>query len=286
MIDLKKTFLLLVVMVSSFSCEDVVEIDTPTTAPRLAIDALVRVDTENLITKITVTAGTTSSFFSDVEPTKLSVIILNNPEYIPASALDVGSITLTEVAPGIYEGEKNTRFFTEGELQLSIEHEGQKYLALTRYAPSSKIDNVVQGEGALFSEDDKEIEISFTDNGDLDNFYLFDFGRGDYLVTEDEFYQGQSFSFSYFISEAEGLVVDIALLGVDEPFFNYMNQLIVQSGGDQGPFQTPAATVRGNIINVTNIDNINSFDNVEDSDNFALGYFAVCETYEERIVLE
>jgi hypothetical protein len=53
-----------------------------------------------------------------------------------------------------------------------------------------------------------------------------------------------------------------------------MNQLIVQSGGDQGPFQTPAATVRGNIINTNNLD------------NFALGYFAVCQEYVETIVLE
>ena len=65
-----------------------------------------------------------------------------------------------------------------------------------------------------------------------------------------------------------------------------MNQLIVQSGGDQGPFQTPSATVRGNIINVTNIDNIDSFDNVEDRDNFALGYFAVCQTFRDSIVIE
>lgn len=286
MIELRKFILLLVLISLTSSCEDVIEVDTPTTAPRLTIDALVRVDTDNVNTSIVVKAGVTSSFFKEVEPTNLDRIVVVNPDYEPSSALDERSIIMTEVAPGVYEGEKNTRFFTEGELQLSIEHEGQKYLALTRYAPSSRIDNVVQGEGALFSEDDKEIEISFTDNGDLDNFYLFDFGRGDYLVTEDEFYQGQSFSFSYFLSEAEGLVVDIALLGVDEPFFNYMNQLIVQSGGDQGPFQTPAATVRGNIINITNIDNVESFDNVEDSNNFALGYFAVCETFEERIVLE
>ena len=80
--------------------------------------------------------------------------------------------------------------------------------------------------------------------------------------------------------------ISISLLGVNESFFNYMNQLIVQSGGDQGPFQTPSATVRGNIINVTDIDNINSFDNVENSDNFALGYFAVCETFTDTIVIE
>lgn len=269
-----------------FSCEDVIEVDTPSSPPRLTIDALVRIDSSQPTTTISVKAGVTSSFFAEVEPTDLNQIFLINPDYVPTSPLDERSIPLTEVAPGVYEGTKNTTFFTEGELQLVIEHEGQRYLALTRYAPSARIDTIEQGDNSLFSENDKEIKISFSDDGAIDNFYLFDFGRGDYLVTEDEFYQGQSFNFSYFIEDGAGRKVDIALLGVDEPFYNYMNQLIVQAGGDQGPFQTPAATVRGNIINVTDIDNIDSFDNVENSDNFALGYFAVCETFESTIILE
>ena len=117
MIELKKLFLLLALTSLCFSCEDVIEIDTPTTPPRLTIDALVRVDTNNPTTKISVKAGITSSFFTDVEPTSLDQIVLLNPDYIPTSALDVPAINLTEVAPGIYEGEKNTKFFTEGELQ-------------------------------------------------------------------------------------------------------------------------------------------------------------------------
>ena len=286
MIALKKLFFLLIVTSLTFSCEDVIEVDTPTTAPRLTIDALVRVDSENATTKITVKAGITSSFFTDVEPTILDQIVVLNPDYVPTSALDVAAVNLTEVAPGVYEGEKNTKFFTEGELQLAIEHDGQRYLARTRYARSSEIKKIEQGDNSLFSENDKEIKISFSDDGEINNFYLFDFGRGDYLVTEDEFYQGQSFSFSYFIEDGVGRKVEVALLGVDEPFYNYMNQLIVQAGGDQGPFQTPSATVRGNIINITGIDNIDSFDNVADANNFALGYFAVCETFETSIILE
>ena len=285
-IDFKRIVVLLMIISLTHSCQDVIEVETPNTVPRLTIDALVRVDTDEEITKISVTAGTTSSFFEDIVPATLDEIILNNPDYVPTSALDTPSIVLTEVAPGVYEGEKNTSFFTEGELQLGIVHEGQRYLALTRYASSSPIESLEQGDNILFSEDEKEIIISFSDNRELDNFYLFGFGFGDYIVVEDEFFQGQTFSFSYFVEDGEGRVVNVELLGVTEPFYNYMNQLIVQAAGDQGPFQTPAATVRGNIINVTNIDNIDSFDNVEDSNNFALGYFAVCETFEASIMLE
>ncbi len=281
-----KIFVLLLFTNFICACEDVIEIDTPTTEPRLIIDALVRVDRNNSTTKITLNANTTNSFFSNIVPVKLNQAVVINPDYVPTSPLDVGVINLTEVAPGIYEGEKSTVFFTEGELQLVVEYNDQKYLAITRFVPSSNIDSISQGEESLFSEDDTEILISFTDNGETDNFYLFDFNQEDYLVTEDEFYQGQTFNFSYFIEAIGSQELKVALLGVDESFYNYMNQLIQQAGENQGPFQTPSGTVRGNLINITDIDNINSFDNVENSSNFALGYFAVCETFEASIILE
>ncbi len=96
------------------------------------------------------------------------------------------------------------------------------------------------------------------------------------------------FQFSYFYEDGieSGREVEVSIIGVDKPFFNYMNQIIVQSGGDQGPFQTPAATVRGNIINVTNIDNNDSFDTVDNKDNFALGYFAVCQSFNKSLIIE
>ncbi|WKX75387.1 hypothetical protein [Zobellia laminariae] len=85
------------------------------------------------------------------------------------------------------------------------------------------------------------------------------------------------------------MTIDISILGVDRAFYNYMNQIIVQSGGDQGPFQTPSATVRGNILNVTNIEDLSDLDNLAssiDQENFALGYFAVCQTFTKSITIE
>lgn len=285
---MKKIFGVLFMLLFFTSCEDVVEIDVPQTTPRLSIDGLVRLDTSKAITTIQIRANLTSSFFDELTPADLTSISILNPDYVPSSALDTNTIILSEVRPGVYQGMKRTSFFTTGQLQLFIEHDEQRFLALTEFVPGSPILNLEQGDGTLFAGNETEIEITFTDNGDRDDFYLVDLDFGDFLVTEDEFYQGQTFSFSYFYDDdvSEGQEINISLLGVDEPFFNYMNQLIVQAGGDQGPFQTPAATVRGNIINVTNIDTINSFDNVEDPDNFALGYFAVCETFIESIVVE
>ncbi len=285
---MKKIFSLLFAILFIAGCEDVIEVDVPQTPPRLSIDALVRLDASKAITTVEIKANLTSSFFEDLTPAELTNISIINPDYVPTAPLDSRALPLNELIPGVYQASKSTIFFTEGELQLAIEHDGQRYLALTRFVPSSPIIGLEQGDGTLFAGNETEVEVAFTDDPDREDFYLVDLDFGDYLVTEDEFYNGQTFRFSYFYDEGveAGREINISLLGVDEPFFNYMNQLIVQSGGDQGPFQTPSATVRGNIINVTNIDNINSFDNVGDSENFALGYFAVCQTFTETIVIE
>jgi len=285
---MKKLFCIFTMVLFFIGCEDVVQVDLPQTTSRLSIDGLVRLDSSKAITTAQIRANLTSSFFGEITPAELSSISISNPDYIRTSQFDMETLELSEVSPGIYEGSKGTIFFTEGELQLNIEHNGQRYLASTRFVPSSSISSLIQGDGTLFSGNETEVEVSFTDDSERNDFYLVDLDFGDYLVTEDEFYNGQTFKFSYFYDDDVeiGRKISISLLGVDEPFFNYMNQLIVQSGGDQGPFQTPSATVRGNIINVTNIDNINSFDNVKDSNNFALGYFAVCQTFTETIVIE
>ena len=252
-------------------CEDVVEVDVPKDATRLAIDALIRVDTDEPITQVQVTAKETTSFFEEIGPAQLDQIALLN-----TSTNTMTALVEEPNGSGRYIANWPTDQLIQGVLQLTIVYNNELYEANTAYVPSVPFDDLKEGDGTLFSEDETEILVSYTDDANRIDFYLFDFDFNEYLVSEDTFYQGQSFEFSYFYEEGleSGRELNISILGVDEAFYNYMNQLIVQSGGDQGPFQTPAATVRGNIINTSN------------SDNFALGYFAVCQEYAETIVLE
>ena len=285
---MKRFIFLSTVLLLLTSCEDVVEIDAPSEPPRLSVDALIRINENDFATNVVITAGLTSSFFGNISPANLDSIIIRNNDYIPLSSSDQNFIVLNEVSPGRYEGNKNTSFFTEGILELLITYDENQYLAITRYVPAVPIDKLEQGEGMLFTGNETEVLVAFTDNVNRDDFYLFDFDFDEFLVTEDEFYQGQTFEFSYFYDEdvRPGREINVSLLGVDETFYNYMNQLIVQAGGDQGPFQTPSATVRGNIVNVTNSLDSESLDNIDDRNNFALGYFAVCQTFRQSIVIE
>ena len=75
-------------------------------------------------------------------------------------------------------------------------------------------------------------------------------------------------------------------MGADEQFYNYMDQLIEQADDLQGPFQTPVATVRGNVFDVTDIDNLDRFDNVDRPNTFPLGYFAIVEEFTNTLTIE
>lgn len=285
---MRKLIFLLALSFSFIGCEDVIEVDLSTEPPRLNVDAVIRLDTTIDFTTAQIKVNLSSSFFETNEPVAVEEMILQNLDYIPTSALDQNFIIFTETAPGIYEGTKNTSFFTSGELSLNINYQGELYVAKTTFAPTVPFDEITQGDATLFSGDETEIVVSFTDNPDREDFYVFDFGFNEFLVSEDEFYQGEQFKFSYFYDDEvqTGSTLEIGILGADESFFNYMNQLIVQSGGNQGPFQTPVGTVRGNIINVTGIDNVTVTDNVERSNNFALGYFAVVQEFKQSITIE
>lgn len=254
-------------------CDDVIEVTVPTDPPRLVVDGLVRLaDISQPTTTIQIRATLSSSFFGQVEPAILEEATITNE-------LNASSESLREQEPGsgVYEVELDTRFLTEGKLTLSLVYNGQRFEASTQFVPTVPIDSLLQGEGGLFGGDETEVVVSFTDVPDRDDFYLFDFDFNEYLVTEDTFYPGQRFEFSYFYDDGlkAGKEIEIGIIGVDKPFYNYMNQVIVQAdGGAQGPFQTPAATVKGNFVNS------------EDPLNFALGYFAVCQSYTRRLVIE
>ncbi|WP_411031708.1 hypothetical protein [Spongiimicrobium sp. 3-5] len=285
---MKKILFLVFIILIFTRCEDVVEIDVPEEEPRLIVDALIRVDESLPIVNAVIKVSLTSPFFGTIPPANLRQISITNLA-LPTTP-NPNFIILEENEPGtgIYEVLTTIDFFQDGELLLQIDYEDQIFLASTRYVKTVPIDNLEQGNGTLFEDDETEIIITYTDDGSREDFYIFDFDFDEFLVTEDTFFQGQQFQFSYFYDQdlQPGQEVEISILGADLSFYNYMNQLIEQSGDDFNPFATPVATVRGNISNFTDLDNIEFFDNVDLPNNFALGYFAVVQEFKQTITIE
>jgi len=282
---LSHSIILLIAGFSFISCEDVIDIDTPSDDRRLIIDALIRVDTLQPLTKVSIKVQETNGFFETLPPAGLQQITLTGLP--PDGAL--GAILIEEEpGSGIYSDLVSTEGLMSGEIFLQIDFEDEFFVAYATFQPTVPIDNLRFGDGGGFDGDDTELIVTFTDNSETEDQYLFDFDFGNFLVTEDEFYNGQQFEFSYFYDENlnPGDTLDISIMGIDNSLFNYMDLLIEQSEQDFGVFETPSLTVRGNIINATDIDNDLNFNNVNLADNFALGYFAIVQEYNETIIVE
>lgn len=284
---IKNILYLCIILVTSIACEDVIDVDVPSEKPRLVIDALIRVDSSKDMIDVKIKASESASFFDSIRPAILTQITLQNIDLTTNNTIVLLPST-QEI--GIYTATFEKEFLTEGRLALNILYNDETYVSVTEFVPAPNIDTITQGVSKLFGEEETEIIISFTDLINSDDYYLFDFDFNEYLTIEDLFFKNQQFSFSYFYDDRleEGRNLKISILGINLEFFNYMNQIIAQSGQTQGPFQTPAGTVLGNIINITDTDfqSIETLENITPNKNFPLGYFAICETYEKIITIE
>ncbi|ADV47377.1 DUF4249 family protein [Cellulophaga sp. E16_2] len=266
---MKYIYLILVVSLVAIGCEDVIEVEVPTEQSRLVIDGLIRVSDTDTNTDLVIKTSLSNSFFDNLAPLTVTSVLLKTNN-------NTTEISLSEAQTGTYTTTLSTAILKEGPITLSIVYNNETYEGISTFTSSTPIDKLVQGEQTLFDDDETEIIIAYTDDLNTENFYLFDFDFNEFLVSEDTFYEGEQFEFSYFYdSDLEaGRTAHVSILGVDETFYNYMNQIISQSGGSQGPFQTPAGTVRGNIINTTSFE------------NYALGYFSISETFTQTITIE
>lgn len=279
-------------------CEDVIEVELPATEPRLIVEALLRVDVNEEFIPVEVKVSTTNSFFEEIPITSLESIIIIYEEYEDGAIISTGFSSLAELNPGTGIYYPDPSFSTEQRIStnvigrnflfnLIIEHEGRKYIAQTKYVPSTPITNLSIGPGRSSNNDETEMVIGFKDNPEEDNYYVFDVDFDEYLVSDDRFYKGQQFEFSYFYDQIfePGTTLNISILGADKTFYNYMDQLIEQTDDSQGPFQTPKGTVRGNVFDITELDNRDVFDNTGEPNVFPLGYFAIVQEFKGQIVI-
>ncbi len=284
------------------ACEEVIDVEVPEEEPRLIVEGLLRVDTTQVFVPVEVKLSQTAGFFGEIQPVTdadqvIIILQLLDEDGIPTQT---GTKSLTQLEPGSglyvpdpsFDADQRLRVSTVVEndilYTLVVRWRERRYAAQTKYVPSVPIDELRLGDGTLFDEDETELVVRISDDPDRDNFYVFDFGFGNFLATEDTFYKGQEFEFSYFYDEdfVPGTELEVAILGADRTFYNYMDLLVEQTDGQQGPFQTPVATVRGNVFDVTNLDNDEVLDNAGEPNSFGLGYFAIVQEFTERITVE
>jgi len=162
--------------------------------------------------------------------------------------------------------------------ELTVIYKEETYKGKATKIKSTPIVDVIQGSETLFSGKETEVKVSFKDDLEDENYYLFDFTNNLFLTLEDRFFNGTDYNFSFFYQEEEIEVparVTLSMSGITKDYFTYFRILQNQSGtSGGGPFESVPSSLLGNMINTTN------------ETNFPLGYFHISETDTFTIDLE
>lgn len=258
------TYFILAISFAFISCEEVVNVDLNSSEPKLVIDASIKWEKGTPGNEQTIRLTTTGDYFNNTVPVANGAIII---------ITDSNNTVFNFIEDGITGNYKCSNFnpVINGIYTLSVTYNGHTYTATDKLYPVPTITTIEQGLNGI-SGNEIELKFNFQDNGAEENFYMEEYKvpfRPFPLlgVFNDEFTNGNEM-FSLIIDEdlAAGQNINFTLHGISERYHNYMNILIGISGGlSNGPFSTPPATVRGNIINQTN------------PSDYPLGYFRLSE---------
>lgn len=263
----------LVSIISFFSCEDVVNVELDNNQPKLVIDASIKWEKGTPGNEQFIKITSTADYFDNIVPVINGAIV---------RITDSNNTVFNFFEDGVSGIYKCTNFnpVLNGVYTLSIIHEGQTYVATDKLYPVPAITSIEQDLNGI-TGNEIELKFNFQDNGAESNFYLEEYKvpfRPFPLlgVFDDEFENGNQM-FSLLIDENLSSTQNIkfSLHGISERYHNFMSILISISGGlSNGPFSTPPATVKGNIINQTN------------STNYPLGYFRLSEVEVKNYIVQ
>ena len=274
---MRKIFFILSIVsfISLTSCEEVVKVDLDTAAPRLVVDASIDWEKGTAGNVQTIKLSTTTGFYSNVIPSISGAIV-----YVTNSSSTVFNFIEEVPNTGKYICNNFVPIIGENYV-LTINYAGQTYSATEKMIAVPDITNITQRDDAGFNGTDIEVKFYFQDDETVDNSYMSRFvttinSFPEFEVFDDRFQQGKQMFGLYTNSDLNpGDTIDFTLFGVSTQYYNYMNILLGIAGTNGGsPFQTPPATVRGNIVNQTN------------EDNYSLGYFRLCEVNKLQYVVQ
>jgi hypothetical protein len=265
---MKKLYILSISLILFFSsCEKVVQIDVPSIASKLIIDASFEVffDEIPVAAKTTVKLSSSADYFDEVIPP------VTNATVFLTDTVNNTIITFSDAnSDGNYE--PITPFIPADDIpyELTVIYENETYKGTATKVKSTPLIDVFQGDETLFSGKETELKVSFNDEDLSKNYYLFDFSKDLFLTIEDRFFNGSEYNFSFFYQEDElelPTAVTVKMSGISEDYFSYFRVLVNQSGQNSGgPFESIPSSLLGNMINITN------------ENNFPLGYFHISET--------
>jgi len=251
-----------------FGCEDVIDIEVSSSESKLIIDAIFEVYhnhtpvTANTVVKL----RESNNYFDDEIPA------ITNPATVLLKDLtnDIDIIFEDNNSDGNFLPVNPFIPIENVDYELNIFYNEDLYQSQSKLITTTGFSEVYQGNSTLFTGEEIEVNVSFIDDVNTENNYLFNFSNDLFLPIQDRFFNGSTYNFSFFYQEDEVEIPSTVLIkmsGVTKEYLTYFNVLISQSGQQAGgPFETIPSSLLGNIVNTTN------------NKNFPLGYFHISET--------
>jgi hypothetical protein len=255
------------------SCEEVIDVNLDTDAPRLVVQAAINWEKGTTGSQQQIKLTTTTGYFDTEIPVVSGAIVMVTTD---SDTFNFDEIDNT----GVYECTNFVPVINQ-EYTLTIVNEGQTYTATETLKAVADVLNVSQNNEGGFTGTNIEIKAFYNDPENETNYYLYKYyyandNKIEFYADTDTFFDGNSFFSISQNSEIEaGDELTITHYGISKTYYNYMNILLtISGGGGGGPFQSPPATVRGNLVNQTN------------KDDYALGYFSLSESSTITYIVE
>ena len=261
-----KKFIILISFVCIVSCEEQVDVAIENFEERAIIQANFEIFRDSSFSRNRVFIRKTRPFFEEtwrnVEDAKVSIKNTQNDSLY------------------IFDYFRNGAYFNSELLlkedityELTVEIDEEIYFSTAKSISNSPIESIEYiGDRTRESEEIAEFNVVFTDDITEKNYYLFELDYSIINVFEDNFFNGQAFNFSLFKRKSDifNNSITVTSYGIDKDYFMYLSKLIeLNEPQFYGPFSTPPASPRGNIVNKTNVN------------NFAFGYFQISVVYDK-----
>lgn len=252
--------LLLVLLLSS--CDEVVHLDLETAEAKIVIDGNIIWNKDTDGRTQTIKISKTAPYYSTTVP-KVS------GAQVRVQNSEGDTFTFNETEPGSYVCTDFVPVLNM-DYTLFVDVEGKSFTAVEKMISVSPIKKIEQSYRPDISGPDLLVlSVFYDDPEDQQNFYLSYFTTDFlkipyYIISNDDFYNGNQIRDEFTDTDLKpGKTVKIVHRGISKNFYNYMNLIFEASGAN--PLGTTPGNIRGNIVNTT------------DSNDFAMGYFRLCE---------
>lgn len=163
---------------------------------------------------------------------------------------------------------------------LEIEYEGKFYEAQETMLSVADIEKIEQATEDILGTKEILIKVFYSDPEDEKNFYLSEMRASvspipSIQVLDDEFTNGKENSIEHESDLLKpGQEVELSLFGISKGYYNYMDILVSQLGGQGNPFPTTPVQLKGNCRNVN------------DPNEQVLGFFRLSQVAKMRYTVK